>query len=679
MIIERLEVENFGPFCGKHSFDLTPVNSRKAHRPLIIFGGRNGTGKTTLFESIKICLYGDYFRGRRMPKRTYYRYLRHHLHRSADGKVASHASIMVKFSYAHLGHINNYLVKRSWRSVGSEILESFEIRQDGELLQDVGEDQWQDFLMELIPPRLSKLFFFDGEQIQSLAKGRDENKHVLNSINSLLGLDLVERLRSDLKIYCLKKMKVRDNDVEARLFECEKRKKELERKLDYILRRKTLVQNKIEAIKAKIEDQERQIAMEGGGYASKREQLKIQRQKLEGDIELVKEEIRDLCANLLPFAYVPDLCIALRNRLEQEEREQQRAAAVAFLNTTLDDLIKDVSKTNFLGLLRVPQEQKLEIARRVIYELRSRVNSMSKVCEIIHPLSSMERKEILRWIDVSVNHIPSHLAKLSVRLEKLVRERQKIESFLFRIPPDEVLGPLLQKLGELQKKLGAFQEQYRVYEEEARKTKNEINRVTRELIKVIEQKVQFQKTFDRLTLAARTQKVLEEYLSQLRKEKISEFCRNFLECFNFLFNKNKMIQRIDVNPDNFEISLVNDKGVVIPKSELSAGERQIYAIAMLWALARTSGRPLPFIIDTPLGRLDTEHRRRIIRRFLPNASHQVIVFSTDTEIDQLYFNELHSHISKAYHLEYDIDSGSTKVKEGYFWKVKEEILVNELQ
>ena len=677
MIIKSLEVENFGPFCGKHSFDLTPLNS---HRPLIIFGGRNGTGKTTLFEAIKLCLYGDYFRGKRMPKRAYHRYLRQRLHRSAEGNVAFHASITVKFSYAHLGYINDYLVKRSWRHVNSKILESFEIKQNGELLQDVDEDQWQDFLMELIPQRLSKLFFFDGEQIQNLAKGKGENKHILNSINSLLGLDLVERLRSDLKIYCLKKMKVRNNDVETRLFECEKRKRELEHKLDYILQKKAFVQSKIDHIEAKIEDQERQIAMEGGGYASKREQLKIRRQKLDEEIELIKEEIRGLCANLLPFAYVPDLCVALRNRLEREEKEQQRVAAVAFLNTILDDLIKDISKADFLSLLRVSQEQKLKIARGVIDELRSRINSMNKVCEeIIHPLSSVERREILRWINISVTRIPSHLVNLSARLEKLVRERQKIESFLFRVPPDEVLGPLLKKLGELHKELGALQARYRALEEEARKTKNEINKVTREQIKIIEQKVEFQKISERLTLATKTQKVLEEYLNRLREEKVSEFRRNFLECFNFLFNKNKLIQRVHIDLDDFNISLVNDRGVIIPKSELSAGERQIYAIAMLWALARTSGRPLPFIIDTPLGRLDMEHRRNIIRRFLPNASHQVIVFSTDTEIDQLCFNELRSYISRAYQLEYDVNKGSTKARKGYFWKIKEEMLVNELQ
>jgi len=534
--------------------------------------------------------------------------------------------------------------------------------------------------MDLIPPKLSKLFFFDGEQIQSLAEDKGENKHVLNSINSLLGLDLVERLRSDLKIYCLKKLKSRDNDIEARLLGCEKKKRELEQKLNSILQKKEIVQNKIDRIKAEIESQEQQIAMEGGGYASKREQLKVRRQALDKDLEHIKEEIRNLCVDLLPFAYVPDLCIQLRDRLEREEKEQQRTAAVAFLNETLNDLIKDVSKDRFSSLLGVSQEQSLELTHKIIDELKNRINSMHRICdEIIHPLSSVERREIIRWIDVSLNRVPSHLARLSVKLEKLVRERQKIESFLFRVPPDEVLGPLLQKLGELNKTLGVYQEQLRILEEEARKAKYEIKQTTRELIKTIEHKVQFQKISERVELAAKTQKVLEEYLQQLREEKISGFRRNFLECFNFLFNKSRKIQRIEVDPSNFNISLVNGKGVIIPKSELSAGERQIYAIAMLWALARTSGRPLPFIIDTPLGRLDTEHRKNIIERFLPHASHQVIVFSTDTEIDQLYFNELHPYISKAYHLEYDVDNGLTKVRKGYFWKMKEEVLLNELQ
>jgi DNA sulfur modification protein DndD len=110
---------------------------------------------------------------------------------------------------------------------------------------------------------------------------------------------------------------------------------------------------------------------------------------------------------------------------------------------------------------------------------------------------------------------------------------------------------------------------------------------------------------------------------------------------------------------------------LLPKAELSSGEKQIYAIAMLWGLARTSGRPLPVIIDTPLGRLDSEHRANLCQNYFPNASHQVILLSTDTEVDRPLFDNLRDHISHAYSLNYDPADACTRVTEGYFWKDRE--------
>jgi DNA sulfur modification protein DndD len=88
---------------------------------------------------------------------------------------------------------------------------------------------------------------------------------------------------------------------------------------------------------------------------------------------------------------------------------------------------------------------------------------------------------------------------------------------------------------------------------------------------------------------------------------------------------------------------------------------------MLWALAKASGQKLPFIIDTPLARLDSKHRDNLIRHFFPVASHQVMVFSTNTEVDLQYFDLLRPHISQSYNLDYDETSQRTVVKEGYFW------------
>ena len=94
---------------------------------------------------------------------------------------------------------------------------------------------------------------------------------------------------------------------------------------------------------------------------------------------------------------------------------------------------------------------------------------------------------------------------------------------------------------------------------------------------------------------------------------------------------------------------------------------------MLWALAKTSGRKLPVIIDTPLARLDSEHRANIIERYLPEVSHQVVVLSTDTEVDMEVAASLDKHVSHSYLLDYIRHEGRTVTVPGYFADLKREI------
>ena len=143
------------------------------------------------------------------------------------------------------------------------------------------------------------------------------------------------------------------------------------------------------------------------------------------------------------------------------------------------------------------------------------------------------------------------------------------------------------------------------------------------------------------------------------------------DCFNQLCRKHGLVKRIEIDPQTFAVTLIDQQNRSIAKEELSAGEKQIYAIAMLWGLAKTSGRPLPMIIDTPLGRLDSDHRRRLIEHYFPYASHQVVVLSTDTELDKQNFDMLSPHVSHAYHLVYDQIENSTQAEPRYFWRIKE--------
>ena len=170
-----------------------------------------------------------------------------------------------------------------------------------------------------------------------------------------------------------------------------------------------------------------------------------------------------------------------------------------------------------------------------------------------------------------------------------------------------------------------------------------------------------------LELVTKTQRVLEKFSRKQTRRKLQSLEELLVARFRELSRKENFIVGAQISEKDLSITLFDSAKNVIPKEQLSAGEQQMFAIAMMWALRQLSGRPYPVVIDTPLGRLDSDHRERLVNQYFPNVSHQVILFSTDTEVDQIYFEELKSHISHSYHLDYDSNLGATSVSKGYFW------------
>jgi DNA sulfur modification protein DndD len=162
--------------------------------------------------------------------------------------------------------------------------------------------------------------------------------------------------------------------------------------------------------------------------------------------------------------------------------------------------------------------------------------------------------------------------------------------------------------------------------------------------------------------------LMSEFSDALATSKVKTLEKHFVAAFARLARKEDMVVDVRIDPTTFAASLIDRHGKAIPKERLSAGEKQIYAIAMLEALGKASGRQLPVIIDTPLGRLDSHHRGNLVENYFPRASHQVIVLSTDTEVDEPFYQGMSRHISHAYHLVFDHVTGATKAEAGYFWK-----------
>ena len=127
-----------------------------------------------------------------------------------------------------------------------------------------------------------------------------------------------------------------------------------------------------------------------------------------------------------------------------------------------------------------------------------------------------------------------------------------------------------------------------------------------------------------------------------------------------------MVANLLIDPSTFSLTLKNRSGHVIPPDWLSAGERQLLVVSILWGLARASGKALPVIVDTPVGRLDSTHRGNLVRHYFPHASHQVVLLSTDEEIVGATLRNLGSSIAQKYRLVFHEKTESTIIEPGYF-------------
>jgi DNA sulfur modification protein DndD len=659
MKLTKLVISDFGPYRGRNEFTLTPSQDS----PIILFGGANGAGKTTLFRGIQICLHGRSALDRRVSEADYKHHIRNKLHEYPD-KTAEEASIRLEFEYAYMGEIDHYSVERSWRDRGKSIVENLEVRRNGKLPSDLDKDQWEDFLKELIPPGISQLFFFDGEKVQELATAIEEDESFEDSLFSLLGLDLVDRLDADLSIYRSNKLDESGlEELSDEIEELREEKEELENRRQELKSQKQDKEEKLEELESAISSKEVDIAQEGGAYAEKREELKERRAELNAKKENVEKDVREIVTGSYPFALAPDLCRSVVDRLKKESEQQEKAAA----RERIDNELEDALNGDVLQDFDVPEDQEQEIKARLQTEIQNRFNTENEGTQLLHQFSESQRREMYSLVDEALNEVPEELEDKSTDLEGIVRELQDIETQLGRAPEEEDISPLIEDLNDLIEQKETVKSDLEDIEEELSSLETRTSRLGNQIDNKLDRREDVETVSERADLASDVQGVLGEYREELAREKLRNLEDALSKRYLSISNKSDFYEGVEVDEDELHINVVTKHGNTKPQSELSAGERQIFATALLWALAEISGRPLPFIVDTPLGRLDQAHRNKLVENFFPEAAHQVLVFSTDTEIDDEYYQELSDDTTQAYHLEYNQEEGYSSVTPGYFW------------
>lgn len=670
MIFTELSLIDFGLFRGIHTIPLTP----KPGRPVILFGGKNGAGKSTLFEAVRLCLYGQKAFSGSLSKEAYLSYLNSRIHSNPTLLIQpTVASIALEFNYSDAGELHAYRVTRSWgRRETQKIQEYVEVTRDGKALEEVSDEYWQDFVRDMVPPGISQLFFFDGEKIQHLAEDASDQASLADSIKSLLGLDLIDRLQSDIGYFISRQIAPSlDQESSGAMQALERQQEVLGARLEQLRVKRGNLESKLTEERSAIQRVEAKLTSSGGTFSRSRESLIQKRATIQAAITQHEAALRQLSGGILPFALVPHLCQQVVNQLHKEESAAQAKAGIKLFQIAKKELAQRISSAPLWA--SVPSAMKNKLRRQVTeivvqpLEMETAVHD-----EPIHPISPTERRLILSWIQQAKTEVPIFLRAMGTELESLYRDLNKAEVSLKKIPADEGIKPLVEELNQLHHHFSELDRQARELDQEANLTEARHAEVTRLYQKQLATFAERDSVKSRTRLASKVQTVLSDYQTALLQKKVLELQDAVTKSFNTLCRKRDSLRRVAIDPKDFSVTLYDKQGRPLPKSQLSAGEKQIYAVAMLWALGKISGRPLPIMIDTPLGRLDSDHRKLLVNEYFPAVSHQVIIFSTDTEIDQTYFSDLKKSVAHAYSLDFDQAEYSTTISKGYWWSGTDE-------
>lgn len=661
MIFLELALQNFGPYQGRQVINLRPQTTNSTH-PIILFGGMNGGGKTTLMDAIRLTLYGSRAQCSTRGNLSYSDFLTQCVNRNTP--PTEKTRIELAFEVVEEDKPRILRIVRYWTKDPKDGKDSLGILVDEEWPDKALANTWDDYIENLLPLGISNLFLFDGEQVKELAELETPPPLVVSAIQSLLGLELAERLSTDLDILASRKrrdianqkeLETLDN-IEAKLID-QKEKQEtatqdlsaLKSKLDYAAKEQQLASDK--------------FVSEGGKLASERSQLEAQSEILIEQANQVRQEMRDLAAGVLPLSLISPLLEQAKAQAEQEQKQHQVKLTRDVLKERDTRLIQYIKKIS-LTPKRVNQIQSfLETDNQ---ELDQEIAAQEEPW-LLADEAAITRLETL--LNYELSTAQTNAQSQRERLQTLETEIDALERQIATAASPEAYNTLKQAFTDAQNQVVKVKAAYENASRRCEEIKNQIAKTKKELETYADETIKLKNNQHIINSIAKVQTTLELFREKLTLKKLNKLEIEVTECFRYLLHKSDLVHRVAIDTQSFSLSLYDPEGQPIPKHRLSAGEKQLLAISFLWGLARVSGRQLPVAIDTPLGRLDSSHRSNLVERYFPTASHQVILLSTDTEIGQTEVKRLREldAIAQEYCLNYDPKERQTIVEPGYFW------------
>lgn len=656
----NIELYNYGIYKGKHNISLSDQDSGKN---VTLVGGMNGRGKTTILDSIFLCLYGrkstEYITGK---KEAYHKLLKDHINKSAEDK-SSYIKLIMEMDDDDGTIIT---VTRAWKMSGKKIDTTLQVEKNG-IDDSYLSENWEYYVEELIPFGIAKFFFFDNEKISQIADD-DAFDKIKDSIKSVMGVTTIESLCAHIeKIRKEKNSNLKKSGSDLLTKESEELTQNIE-DAETIIRnlfaQKASLIPKLAKLNDKLEQTEQVFWKKGGNLGLNHDDILRDQHTLKEQAASLKEEAIALASNpATPLCLCNSLTISAYNKICSEENARAKKYSLPVVSTLYDSLLKE-----FQGeFSETSDSYKLltTIIEHQLNELKQEAQSDSS-----SSLTPLARTLIDKFVSEDSSALKHKALTIVTENKKVLTALQQLEVHLSSSAEKTDTIKLLGDIKDLQSQKTQLESDINKCEEQIHSTQYKKEQLERQLNKVLLKIAADADTSDDnvriIEYSTITLEIMQEFVHRLQSQKINQLEMNITSCFEFLAQKQAIITSISIDPETLDITLKDYNGGVLLKDQLSAGEKQMFAISILWGLALSSGYKLPVIIDTPMARLDSAHRSNFINRYLPNASSQVIVLSTDEEINGKYLEDIRKYVNTSYTLVYDEVEKCSSIQPGYF-------------
>lgn len=652
MILNEIQLTNIGAYRGNNVFDLR--TSKEAN--VILIGGENGAGKTTLLNAIKVGLFGSFGFGYKNDSAEYFKRVSSILNNTAKKFGENNFKIRLGFTLVDGYEKTDYILYRHWRFKNNSLKESYDLLANGKHLSDQEKEFFQSKLKEVMPPQLLDLCLFDGEEISRIVNEDLLSSYLKKLSKVVFNLDIFETLETDLETYSSQSIDIKKMEsAEKELYDLNTREKELKNQMEQVSEMINSLKSKQESLNDEYKQYKNDFEKHGGLAKSVREDILKDINTLEHERKQNTESIREFVSSALPF----HLSINLLNDVRTQIASEESLHFAEMLDTKLTpEQLKEI--LNSLG--HPVSDSSLTILKNGLLTSIKPEEDLSLVHGASFSESSLVENIYLKTVNGSRTE---YIEKINENNEKLKKLRELREKLKINDTTNE-FSDMIQSMESIQGDLAVIADQLKAEEMHLSKLNSQMSQVTIGLEKVRHLLKDSEKTSSSflesqkiIALSRRFREIqLQKKLQQVQFEASTMLKR--------ILRKHNYVSSIVIDPKTYEVRLLDQHKEYLEKTTLSAGEKQILLISIIWSIFKCSGRRVPFIFDTLLGRLDKTHKASVLKEFIPNTGRQAIILSTDTEIDETHYNILKEHIAKEYMLDFDMTKNSTTIHNKYF-------------